>query len=91
MTVLIGVVDVVRKKIIEMTPHELEVPVCPICGKSLGVVYKNEYWTYALDEGTGTYKGNLVDIEIRCPNCSASVRDKFPEGACNYSLKMIEK
>jgi predicted Zn-ribbon and HTH transcriptional regulator len=60
-------------------------PKCPVCGKILDVVYENEYWTYTFDEKTGGYKGNLVDIEIRCPYCKASARNEFPEGVCSYS------
>jgi uncharacterized protein with PIN domain len=61
-------------------------PRCLLCGKSLETVYENEYWTYTFDQKTGTYKGDLVDAEIRCPQCNASVRDRFPKGACNYSV-----
>ncbi len=60
------------------------VPNCPNCNKPLEDVYENEYWTYTFDEKTGTYKGNLTDIEIRCPNCQTKLSDTFPKGTCNY-------
>jgi len=62
-----------------------------VCGKPLEAVYENEYWTYSFDETTGTYKSNIIDIEIRCPDCNASVRDQFPEGACNYRAEILSK
>jgi len=67
-----------------MNSQKFETPRCPQCGKPLEVVYENECWTYAFDDGTGAYRGEIVDIEIRCPDCNASLRDEFPEGACNY-------
>jgi hypothetical protein len=61
-------------------------PKCHMCGESAEVVYENEYWTYTFDEKTGKYTAELVDIEIRCPNCNASLREQFPQGVCNYSM-----
>jgi DNA-directed RNA polymerase subunit N (RpoN/RPB10) len=63
---------------------EFEPPKCLGCGKPLSVVYENEYWTYEFNEKMGTYEGNLADIEIRCPDCHATIGRQFPEGACNY-------
>jgi hypothetical protein len=60
-------------------------PKCHECGETLEVVYENEYWTYYLDEKTGKYTRNLVDLEIRYPNCNAKLRDEFPDGICKYS------
>jgi hypothetical protein len=71
-----------------MKSQKFEPPICPVCGKPLEAVYENEYWTYSFDEKTGTYKGDIVDIEIRCPDCHASARDQFPEGACNYKTSI---
>jgi hypothetical protein len=70
---------------------KFEPPKCLGCGKLLLAVYENEYWTYEFDEKTGTYKGNLVDIEIRCPDCSMCLRGQFQEGACNYQTEMPNK
>jgi uncharacterized protein with PIN domain len=70
---------------------QIDPPRCPGCGKLLHVVYENEYWTYTFDEKSRTYRGNLADIEIRCPECNASLRDEFPEGACNYQAKTTTK
>jgi hypothetical protein len=63
-----------------MKSRKNEPPRFHACDKPLQAVYENEYWTYDLDEKTAAYKGNLVDVEIHCPNCNASLRDKFPEG-----------
>jgi hypothetical protein len=63
-------------------------PKCHVCGKILDVVYENEYWTYTFDESTRGYKGNWVDIEIRCPYCNAKLYDVFPDGVCNYVSKI---
>lgn len=59
-------------------------PKCSVCGKLAELVYENEYWTYTFDEKTGKYTAELVDVEIRCPYCNASLREEFPEGVCNY-------
>jgi len=64
--------------------QKVEPPRCRGCGKVLWAVYENECWTYVFDEKTGTYKGDLVDIDILCPDCHMDLRDQFPEGACNY-------
>jgi hypothetical protein len=71
-----------------MKSRRFEPPTCHVCGKLLEAVYENEYWTYSFDETTGTYKGDIVDIEIRCPDCNASVRDQFTKGACNYHAEI---
>jgi len=62
-------------------------PRCHECGRILEDVYENEYWTYFFAEKTGKYERELVDIEIRCPNCGAKLRDEFPEGVCNFFSK----
>lgn len=67
-----------------MTKIKTALPTCPVCEKALDAICENEYWTYSFDEKTGTYEKDLVDIEIRCPNCNFSVRSRFPEGVCNY-------
>jgi hypothetical protein len=61
-----------------------KLPKCSVCGKFAELVYENEYWTYTFDEKTGKYTAELVDVEIRCPYCNASLREEFPEGVCNY-------
>jgi hypothetical protein len=67
-------------------PEKISVPPrCGYCGEILGVVWENEYWTYSLNKNTGFSDGDLVDIEIRCPNCDRVLKDVFPEGVCNYS------
>jgi len=67
-----------------MKSRKFEPPECRGCGKPLFAVYENEYWTYIFDEKTGTYNGDLADIEIRCPDCHMKLWDQFPEGTCNY-------
>lgn len=62
-----------------------DLPKCHECGEIVEVVYENEYWTYAFDQKTGKYKGELVDVEIRCPSCNANLREEFPDGVCNFS------
>lgn len=64
-----------------------EPPKCQICKNALWDVYENEYWTYFFDEKTGTYHGELVDIDILCPDCNTRLWDVFPEGACNYRAR----
>ena len=63
-----------------------ELPKCHECGEIAKVVYENEYWTYSFNEKTGKYTGELVDVEVRCPNCNAKLKKEFPEGVCNLSL-----
>jgi len=60
-----------------MTSSKFEPPKCGGCGKPLFAVYENEYWTYSFDKKTGSYRGNLADIEIRCPDCHAKLWDQF--------------
>lgn len=60
-------------------------PKCHEYDEIAEVVYENEYWTYTFDGKTEKYKGELVDIEIRCPNCKAKLKKEFPEGICNFS------
>jgi len=74
-----------------MKSQKFEPPKCRGCRKPLSAVYENEYWTYTFDEKTGAYKGNLADIEIRCPDCNMCLRDQFPEGACNYRAKIFNQ
>lgn len=64
---------------------------CSNCKEFLGTVYENQYWTYSFEQETGTYKGDMVDIEIRCPNCNALLREEFPEGVCNYQDERLRK
>jgi len=61
-------------------------PKCPSCEDPLFEVLENEYKTYVFDPASGTYKDHewKGDIEIRCPNCNATLWDVFPDGACNY-------
>jgi transcription initiation factor IIE alpha subunit len=68
-----------------------KLPSCPRCGKTLELVYENEYWTYTFDEETGTYFDEIVDIEIHCPDCNASLRQEFPEGVCNFDANYSTK
>ncbi len=68
----------------KMKRQKFNPPKCSACEKPLWVVYEHEYWSYGFDERTGTYKGNLDVVEIRCPDCNAKLYDVFPEGACNY-------
>jgi len=70
-----------------MVPQKFEPPKCRGCGKPLEAVYENECWTYIFDEETGTYKGDLVDIDILCPDCHMCLRNQLPEGACNYQAE----
>jgi len=74
-----------------MNSQKFEPLKCHGCRKPLFAVYENEYWTYSFDEKTGAYKGNLVDIEILCPDCNMRLRDQFPEGACNYRVKILKQ
>jgi len=74
-----------------MRTLKFEPPKCPSCGKPLEAVCENEYWTYSFDEKNGTYIGDLVGIEIRCPDCNVSLRDEFLEGACNYQTLTSEQ
>lgn len=60
-------------------------PKCHRCGKPLEQVYENEYWTYSYNEEKGKYEPELVDMEIRCPDCNAKLWEEFPDGVCNYS------
>lgn len=69
----------------------VELPKCHGCGEIIEVVYENEYWTFAFDRNTGKYKGELVDIEIRCPNCKAKLRKEFPDGVCNFILNSKQR
>jgi len=69
-----------------MKSQKFEPPKCRGCARPLIAIYENEYWTYTFDEKTGTYRGNLADIEILCPDCHMRLRDEFPEGACNYQV-----
>jgi len=64
--------------------QKFEPLICHGCGKPLFAVYENECWTYIFDEKTGTYKGDLVDIDILCPDCHMCLREHFSEGACNF-------
>jgi len=76
---------------VKLASQKFELPKCSGCGKHLLAVYENEYWTYNFDERTGTYKGNLADSEILCPDCHARLRDEFKEGACNYQAEISNK
>jgi len=74
-----------------MPSQKFKPPNCPGCGKPLFAVWENEYWTYSFDEKTGNYSGDLVDMEIRCPDCQIRItREPFPEGACNYQAHPCE-
>lgn len=66
-------------------------PKCHMCENTLEVVYENEYWTYAFSSKAGTYSGELVDVEIRCPYCNASLRRIFPAGVCCYELGNVRQ
>jgi len=62
-------------------------PKCSGCGEELNTVYENVYETYTFNSERGTYSGEAVDAEIRCPHCNCKLWDIFPEGPCNYKAK----
>ncbi|MEO0114030.1 MAG: hypothetical protein ABIK93_00965 [candidate division WOR-3 bacterium] len=73
-----------KKKKVNSIKKRFKPPKCSGCKTSLFTVYENECWTYFFDKTSGTYKGELVDIDILCPDCHAKLWDVFPEGTCNY-------
>jgi hypothetical protein len=71
--------DTVSKKVIQPLA-------CPNCGADLTRVAEDSYETYVWNPETGAYGTDELagDIEIKCVECGADLRDYFPEGVCNY-------
>jgi hypothetical protein len=41
----------------------VELPKCRECGRTLEIVYENQYWTFSFNDETGKYEGTLLTLK----------------------------